>query len=838
MNKVSFSNKFIVLWLGLIFASFVSPLFASDEVWSKPNSALIRKGEKNIRKIPLILIHGIHGTEICEERIVNKDEGEMNYDEKKDYWKEFKRKFRSTENSNLREKYELYIFQYCSDLKPVFPTISNELGNLIDENIADRQPVILAHSMGGLVAKAYMVYYRHSGKWQGKSGGDTTLGLITLATLHHGTPGATDFAILEPHTMLGWENTVQKAQKVYWSKHAKGKPCDIENDSTCPNRSDLRWDNFDNSFDKKLYLNDDNKWLILANQRLTSFYDKIIAYGGFLRPGKWSRRKAIRESLPEKLRDSNTSNAELLEIANDILVSGFNRRFGDTDGLVPFKSALLCTTNQIKVKPGSHAFCDSPVRVRRFEPGTEGEVANKELPYQTLSITRNAERGYDHEDMYNCLDVLNWVMLDLLKSFNRNTQPALPPPIEISKIPTLFLFDVSGSMNENGKINQARDAGLDALREMREADGNSSAVSIMSFSGDSCGGNVVRNLLPFTNGFGQAENVMRSLPSPSGGTPLPQAKDAAAAEMQRFLAANANVKEGGIVLLSDGQSTCGAIRPAGVYSRRDDLRVSRSDSKIKFFTIGLDVPAGSVAERDLQFLASETGGKYFPANDRRQLIRAFQKQVRRFAPRSCNASNADFSGGLRAFADSDYNAALESFQKYAAANPNDSCGVYNLALAFEANDRYKTAAETYRQYLNLTPTSPDRAKIEQKIAQLGQDYTDQFDYFIKLIQSDTDYLKRYYQSIFNRSNADLAQEFNGFVIEKGGFYKALPEILETNERWLVNDAKDISSSIDTLARRTRLQSFDRDAVSLLTVPIAEIEDLLERLRNYQTNNIR
>jgi Mg-chelatase subunit ChlD len=411
------------------------------------------------------------------------------------------------------------------------------------------------------------------------------------------------------------------------------------------------------------------------------------------------------------------------------------------------------------------------------------------------------------------------------------------PPVKISPIPNLFLFDVSGSMNENGKIGQARDAGLDALREMREGGGeNSSPVSIMTFSG-ACGGNTTRNLLSFTNSLSDAETVMRRLPAPGGETPLPQAKDTAWAEMERFLAAKPNIKEGRIVVLSDGQSTCGAIRPPGVFSR-DITTVSRSDSKIKFFTIGLDVPAGSIAERDLQYLASETGGKYFAASDRRQLIRAFQKQVRRFAPRPCSAANADFSGGLRAFTDSDYGLALESFRRYAAANPDDSCGVYNLALAFEANDRYKTAAEFYRQYLNSASASPDRAKIEQKIVQLNQDYADQFDYFINLIQSDADYLRRYYDSIFNRSSADLAQEFNGFVYEKGNFYKTLPEILEVSERWLINDAKDISSSIDTLSRRSRLESFDRDAVSLLTVPISEIRDLLERMRNYQANSFR
>ncbi|MFN6962336.1 MAG: tetratricopeptide repeat protein [Pyrinomonadaceae bacterium] len=256
---------------------------------------------------------------------------------------------------------------------------------------------------------------------------------------------------------------------------------------------------------------------------------------------------------------------------------------------------------------------------------------------------------------------------------------------------------------------------------------------------------------------------------------------------------------------------------------------------IRFMTVGFDVPAGSVAERDLQYLASITGGKYFAACDRRQLIRALQKHVRRFVPKVCKSSDPDLSAGVRALSSSDYRSAMQSFKRYASANPTDWCGFYNLALAYEANDRYKAASQSYQRYLGLAPNSPDRVNVQQQIAQLDQDYVDQYQYYLRLITSDRDYLVRYYDAVFNRSSSDLAQEFLGFVREKRSFYAELPEILEVRERWLVDYAKDISSSIDDLARRTRYRSFDSDAVSLLTTPIALLEELIGRLGQQHTS---
>lgn len=833
--KIQLKKRIVVLVCGLITFFTALSVFPQNTVWEKTNSALLKMSKDEPKKTPLILIHGINGTQPCHTK------GSIN-----SYWENFRLLYgRDTE---LQSKYSLFVFQYCSNLVGVSVSeIALELRDLIDEYLTDRNYVILAHSMGGLVAKSYMVEAKHlRGEWKHQFGGDTTIGIITLATLHHGTPGANLPETLKDHFAIGWRAIYEKANGIYW-RGSLGESHPAVTDSSLPNRSDLRWDNY--NFKLDVFSNDINEKLFNRNLVFQKYSPKLIAYSGFLEnstlniAAKVTEEISKYENLTVEVSEKEKFHRRLF-LANAALYYGLSKIFGTTDGLVPFKSGLFCDS-EVAISPinsqisaGKKNFiCQSPSRVRRFEPGEGAEIPKSELPdTKTLSILR-ARKGFDHLDMLESADVLIYVAEDL-KGFLVKPGPIIPPEINFPKVPTLFLFDVSGSMNENGKINQARDAGLDALREMREAGGgNASPVSIMTFSGDSCGGNVTKNLLGFTGNLTQADGVMRGLPSPNGGTPLPQAKDAAWAEMQRFLAENPSVNDGRIVLLSDGQSTCGAIRPPGVFSRSETV-VSRSDSRIKFFTVGFDVPPGSAAERDLQYLASATGGKYFHAADRRQLIRALQKQVRRYLPFQCRAASTDLNNGTRAFAASDYRLALESFQKYAQANPNDSCGSYNLALAFEANDRYKTAADIYRRYLASAPNAAERAKIERRIAQLRQDYADQFDYLINLIQSDLDYLKRFYDSIYNRSSGDLAREFIGFVSEKRDFYAALAEVFEADESWLKYRAKDISSALDTLARRYRMPNFDQDAISLLTVPIDEIEQLLPELQNYRANNIR
>jgi Mg-chelatase subunit ChlD/pimeloyl-ACP methyl ester carboxylesterase len=801
---------------------------------------LINFARADSTKTPLILIHGIHGTEshasVTEMARVPNDEGWND-----EYWREFIQNSWRDETNGLSRKYQLFVFKYCSDRKSV-REIANVLGREIDDKLRGTPHVIVGHSMGGLVAKSYMTEYTHTRDgWTGKLGGDTVLGLVTLATPHHGTPGANSMSALEQFILSGNESNLVKQSKrllfagmmrYYWKERYA--------DSAAANRADLRWDNYDLKLGGST--SDVNRDLASRNLLFAKYQSKVIAYGGFLdttfRP--LTILTAIAELNDASEEDENVVwDHKLLNASNFALVRGLNGAFGNTDGMVPLDSGLNCGNKQTLTAAGKalplNFVCVSNSRVRRFEPGgiEAGETVDRSTypDTNTLSIYRT-RRGFDHLDMFTHPQVLGKLVEDLLSI---SSTPKLDaPPVGVLKIPTLFLFDVSGSMIENNKIEQARAAGLDALREMRDEGAATSPVSVMTFAGD-CNPSSTKRLMAFAPDLTAAENVMRRmLPNPDGATPLPQAKDAAFAEVTRYLDSNPTLKEGRVILLSDGQSTCGEIRPAGIFSRQTiALSVARPASRVRYLTIGFDVPAGSAAERDLQYLAFQTGGKYYNAANRDQLIRSLQKQVRVFVPRACNEADPDFARGLGAFQNYDHAAAVEAFRKYTSVTPGDWCGFYNLALAYEATDRYKKAAQTFRKYLELAPTSPDRVKVEQRILRLQEDYADQYTYFVNLIESDIGYLKNYYQSIFNRTSSDLGEEFGGFVYEKREFYAMLPAILEIDERWLSNDSKDIATSIDVLARRRTMETFDRDAVSLLTLPIAQMQDLVARLRQYQ-----
>lgn len=64
--------------------------------------------------------------------------------------------------------------------------------------------------------------------------------------------------------------------------------------------------------------------------------------------------------------------------------------------------------------------------------------------------------------------------------------------------------------------------------------------------------------------------------------------------------------------------------------------------------------------------------------------------------------------------------------------------------------------EYYQLYLKSNPQAADRAVVEQKIIQLKQDYKDQFEYYMKIIESDLAYWKKYYEALFNQRNEALA----------------------------------------------------------------------------------
>lgn len=368
--------------------------------------SLVKIDEDDGKKTPLILIHGFQGVEDGGDTAVLDD-----------YWTAFTENYWKKDKA-LQAKYALYSFQYCSDRVDV-STIAAELGKLVDAELNGRANVLLAHSMGGLVATAYMADVMHAdGNWKGKAGGDATILLITLATPHHGTPGANSPRTVEKYVPLLYKLFYARANRLFWeSTLGKGHPA--VTDSGLPNRSDLRWDNYDSKFDVRSQdtVTDLNRKLFDRNQRFKKYNDKLIAYSGHL-PGSFSGVDAI-EALNEMMRSGSIKSPEnkhrVLDMANYFFVNGLNSNFKPTDGLVPFDSGLFCAAPPTKLtRQHKNYICPSDVKVRRFEPGAKAGLAPRsEIPDKNTMSIFYARDGFDHLDMLENVEVLKMVVTDL-----------------------------------------------------------------------------------------------------------------------------------------------------------------------------------------------------------------------------------------------------------------------------------------------------------------------------------------------------------------------------------------------------------------------------------------
>jgi hypothetical protein len=187
----------------------------------------------------------------------------------------------------------------------------------------------------------------------------------------------------------------------YWTDAAGFQSPPAQNSGNA-NRSDLRWDNHDGAIRPN---EDVNVWLGAANGPFRGFGSKVILYAGALRPVADDLNPGGALGRIYRARTDH----QRLEFANEAMLYGLSRRFGISDGMVPYRSALLCDAGTFLVAQGSNFICPSQARVRRFEPGEPAELS---VDAQTLSITRRA-RGYDHLDMLEHPDVLNWVVKDL-----------------------------------------------------------------------------------------------------------------------------------------------------------------------------------------------------------------------------------------------------------------------------------------------------------------------------------------------------------------------------------------------------------------------------------------
>lgn len=145
-------------------------------------------------KLPLVMVHGI---------ILGCDGGAEAY---KKTWEEFIKLFYSEEHqisSDLRNKYQLYTFSYQTDLG--VNGNGELLASTLQATFGQRSVQVLAHSMGGLVARSAMVQH-----------GANIGGVITLGTPHHGTVIAEGIAAVVDKLACIFATDAQGALDLQW----------------------------------------------------------------------------------------------------------------------------------------------------------------------------------------------------------------------------------------------------------------------------------------------------------------------------------------------------------------------------------------------------------------------------------------------------------------------------------------------------------------------------------------------------------------------------------------------------------------------------------------------
>lgn len=410
-------------------------------------------------------------------------------------------------------------------------------------------------------------------------------------------------------------------------------------------------------------------------------------------------------------------------------------------------------------------------------------------------------------------------------------------------IPTLFLFDLSGSMNDPGasllpKIEEAKAAAQQTLKSIAATRSQSSVgqeVALFGFNGE-CTSDPTFLISNFTTDLSAAERAIRSIPQPGGGTPLYEAIEASKGRMAGYMQLS-GAKKSRLIILSDGMATCTPIRPETAYALGTSGQAAILLSPgIKYFTIGFGIVPGSPAERDLQYLASLTGGKYLNAQNQVELTRAFQKFNRvftpKFYPRMDSLSKDSwetFDLGLQRILSEAFVPALESYKDYYQQHPDDCHGAYNLALMLEANEYYKSAVQYYEKYLQLCPEAADEAFVRQQIELLKEDYRAFLVFNKKVIQSDFEYLDQHFQKIQNGESVALAAEFKAFLLEKFDYYQNLPAILEITTPGFVQSAKQVSQNLSESAAAIRRnpKTWDVEATPVLGKAYFNLERLLQ-----------
>lgn len=267
-------------------------------------------------RLPLLLVHGLGGS----------NEG----------WESFLRAYER--HPAWRGAFKPYTFRYSTDAEEVqadpaaprsIPAVAAALRDAMQEfydrpatpphfGFGGKRVLVLAHSMGGLVARSMMQEHAFV---DGQRGGDKVLRLVTLGTPHHGSP------LMDAGLTLGL-NTIGELSDTYSGFLAQ-----------------LTWTNYDGL---DMFLGRCNPWLAQLNNyapatggrhgrcgtiaatALPGHYEKIVAYGTSAVQDKDSDSGAIGVYKP--------GSPSSLRVTSQYLLSAYGRPYPN-DGIVPMASA-------------------------------------------------------------------------------------------------------------------------------------------------------------------------------------------------------------------------------------------------------------------------------------------------------------------------------------------------------------------------------------------------------------------------------------------------------------------------------------------------------------------
>lgn len=326
-------------------------------------------------RTPVILIHGIHG---------NRHDGVDSIDQLYPHY--FHNLILSLNESgaSYNDHYKTYKFHYVSD-RYTTQEIAQALRDRIDEmcEFGNKELIIVAHSMGGIVARHYLLQTTNRGTYSGQAAGERVRKLLTLATLHHGTYGANGLArVMDEFRPWEWANAsaiFAAGDAGYWSIRNGCSNCANPFNTQLPNRGSLLWNNnFDSRFGPVIL--NQLPWEIANDLPDTTFYNnKITAYWGEISPS-WRLLNVQPHDLVAMIAHGGegvgddiglAAAAYLIQAADEGSLSVVPAP--ENDGLVPIESARFDGANGV-----SRVHC-AGFNHRNMKEGDGMDLQNSEL---------------------------------------------------------------------------------------------------------------------------------------------------------------------------------------------------------------------------------------------------------------------------------------------------------------------------------------------------------------------------------------------------------------------------------------------------------------------------